>query len=400
MKNKNHSLFYLQTAMYNCVNIIIGGSVFQTFMLENGISEAKVSLYVSVLQILQTALMLILSKAVENIKNVLKGIAICLWSFLIMLFTMLFICINNGISPNSKYIIIYISSIIFYIFYSVYTILSYKQPHHIMDIRDYGRVTGQAGVYVGVLGTAVTAVITFALGKYKYFTTMTVVVLLGVVFSVVAGLISFVYERKDVKDISKQLDKINIFKYKPFYQLLIPNFMRGVSQGVINLVVVIGYFCKILDSASATLLVTLSQIATLVSCQSYVYFAKKGKNGILALISSIALVVTMPVMVFGGTKAVFAVFYFIAFFFNTYICYSVPTIVAENIDYNCLGQYTAWRNALFTLGIAVGGAMVPFLLSFVGGIGTLIVGGIAMLPCGIGYYIFENSQKKMKKEGN
>ena len=82
------------------------------------------------------------------------------------------------------------------------------------------------------------------------------------------------------------------------------------------------------------------------------------------------------------------------FFFNNYISYGVPVIVAENIDYNCLGQYTAWRMALFTGGVAIGGVLVPILLELIGGSGTLLVSGLAMLPCGVGYYLFDRQCKK------
>ncbi len=393
MKNKNNILFYLQMATYNCASIIAIGSVFQAFMLESGIDESSVSFCVSTFQIIQTLTTLLLSKWAENIKNVLRAVAVCLWSFIIILSPMLLICIEQNIPVKAKFIILFASGGVFYLIFGIHNILSYKQPHHIMDIKDYGRVSGQSGVYLGILGAVVSAAITLALGRYEYFSTMTVVIIIGIVLSLISGLIGFAYKPIEAKNIIKNTEKINIFRYKPFYQLLIPNFLRGVSTGVINLVAVIGYYCKILDSSTAAVLVTLSQIATLIGCQSYASFAKRNKNGILCLASGVALCITMPLMTAGNTKTLFALFYFITFFFNNYISYAVPVIVAEHIDYNCLGQYTAWRMGLFTLGVSVGGAIVPFLLEAVGATTTLLIGGLAMLPCGIGYYIFEKRQR-------
>lgn len=99
-------------------------------------------------------------------------------------------------------------------------------------------------------------------------------------------------------------------------------------------------------------------------------------------------------MLAGGAKTVFIIFYFISFLFVNYINLAVPVAVAEYIDYNCLGQYTAWRMALFTLGVSLGGLVVPILLNSVGGFVTLLICGITMLPCGIGYYIFEKNRRK------
>ena len=51
-----------------------------------------------------------------------------------------------------------------------------------------------------------------------------------------------------------------------------------------------------------------------------------------------------------------------------------------------------------TLGISVGSLLVPVLLDAVGTTVTLLVGGLAMLPCGIGYFLFERSGKNKNAE--
>lgn len=393
-KSKNLFLYYLQYSTYSCINLIAVGAVFQTFMLECGIDETRVSLCISALQIIQTLTMLFIAKAAENIKSVLKTIAICLFSHSLLLSSMLFICLKQNISINTKYIILFAAGVIFNLFFSLYNILSYKQPHHIMNIRDYGKASGQSGVISGALGVLTTASMSFALSRFSYFRTMTIICIIGLVLTAISSLISFVYTPLKFDDTKNQIEKINIFHYKPFYQLLIPNFMRGISTGMFNLIAVIGYYCNVLDSTAATILVTLSQIAMLISCQSFSFLAKKRKTALLCLISSIALLIFLPLMLLGNSKILFLGFYFIVFFFLNYIAYGVPVIVAEHIDYNCLGQYTAWRMGLFTLGVALGGALVPVLLKFVGGMATLAICGAAMLPCGIGYYIFEKSKAK------
>ena len=186
--------------------------------------------------------------------------------------------------------------------------------------------------------------------------------------------------------------KINIFKYKPFYQLIVPNFARGFSLGILNLITVIGYSCKIIDSSSAGIIATVMQIATLISCQTYAIIVRKCKNGKLIILASVVFCIVAPMITLFGKAPLFYLFYFIAYFFINFVAYAVPVLVATHIEYSVLSQYTAWRMALFTLGTAIGSAVVPFLLNTLGATGTLIVSGVTLLPCGIGYYMFERKK--------
>lgn len=392
--SRNIILYYIGQAAYGCVTLMAMGTIFQSFMLECGISETKVSLCVSVIQIVQTLTMLLMSKFAENIKNIFSTVAICLFAQVLPLGAMLFICINNGVSVESRYILLFASGLILSFFMGIYSILCYKQPFHIMNISEYGKVTALMGVISGILCTAVSGAISFALKGSPYFSTMSIVCIIGIVLAIVSGAVNFGYVKLNVNQSQKADKKINIFRYKPFYKLLIPNIARGISTGIFNLTAVIGYYCNILDTASAALLVTLSQVAAIVSCLTYAYFASKRKSGMVCLVSSIALVILLPFMTVSKSLLMFELFYFLGFFFLNYITNAVPVIVAENVDYNCIGQYTAWRMALFTGGIAIGGALVPLLLKFAGGTLTLLICGILMLPCGIGYYSFERQSRK------
>ncbi len=393
-RNKNHNIYYLQYSTYIIINLIAAGTIFQTFMLECGVSEAKVSLCVSTFQLLQTFTTLVLSKPAENIKKVLKASALCLFSHVLPLIVMLFLCLKNDLAVNTKYVLLFVFGAIHFVFMGLYSIVCYKVPYHIIDIRDYGEVSGQAGVIGGILGVGVSFTITRAIAKFDYFPTMAIVCILAIVLSIISAGTNFKFKAVKAKKITDTSKKINIFRYKPFYQLLIPTLVRGISTGIFNLMAVIGYHCEVIDSKTATVLVILSQISGFISCQSYAFIAKKHINGLLCLVSSIALAVVLLFMCVGNSSTVFLSLYFVAFFFMNYINYSIPVIVAEFIDYNCLGQYTAWRMGLFTLGSSVGGALVPVFLKYFGAVGTLILCGILMIPCGLGYYIFERNSKR------
>lgn len=397
IKNKNRLIFFLENMFYSCANLLATGTVIQTFMLEIGINESKVSFYISAMQVIQTLIMLLISKAVENIKNVFSGLAVAYSAYIPFFAVMLYLCISNGITLETKYIIIFIVGFVLNSFYGVISTLSYKLPHKIMDIKNYGSMIGQSGVISGIACILITAVMSLFIEKFSYFSVMSAVSIAGIVFGFLAVVLCFMFtpisnEIKGNSDI-----KINIFKYKPFYQLIIPNFMRGFNYGIVNLITVIGYYCNILDSDSASIVAIITHVAMLLSSQSYVFLAKKCANGLLCLISSVIVCIVAPFMVLTGIKSIFYILYFVIFLFVNYISISIPVLVAEKIDYNCLGQYTAWRMALFTFGIGAGGVVVPLLLKYVGAIGTLVVCGIAVLPCGIGYYMFERQSKIQEK---
>lgn len=358
-------------------------------MLECGISNGNVATYVSVLQISQTALMLALSGVIEKIKNVLRASLFALLSFVIVFAAMLLVCFNPSFSPDVKYIILFAGGFAVNVALGFYNILSYKIPHHIMSIKDYGWITGISGIFSCVIGAAFSYLLGYFTKKYPYFSAMSAFVIFGIIITLSLTVIFKNFKRLTPSQSKKSEGSVNIFRYKPFYQLLAPNVLRGVSFGIYNLIAVIGFDAGIIDSAGAAILVSVSQIASIISYQIYIPFATHSKNGILCLVSCICFAVSLPFMM-SGTLA-FYVFYFISFLFVNFINVTIPTIVAQHIEYRCLGQYTAWRMGLYTLGIAVGSGLVPFLLRF-GGVVTLAICGVAMIPCGLGYFIFEKKQ--------
>ena len=390
MKNRNNLVFYLQATIYNCAFLFISGSIVQSFMLESGINESKVSFYVSALQIIQVIVMLVISGLVENIKNIFKSLAFSYYAQCIMVAGMLFFALKQDINVTVKYVVIFSLSIISSLFLGVVNILTYKLPYHIINVKDYGRITGQSGVIVGIAGAAFSGALSLFLGKYKYFDVMTVFLFLAIVMFLATGILMKAYKpiEPDTPNEEKGT-KINIFKYKPFYILLAPNFFRGFSFGIYNLAAVIGYYEKALDGRGAGLLVTLSQIATIIACQTYAFLVRRYKNNIIILVSTIGYCLLVPLMLMGNNQIIFLIFYFISYFLIVYPTYAIPVMITEHIDYNCLAQYTAWRMGIYTLGVAVGGMCVPLLLGWFGGMGTLLVCSMTFIPCGLGYYLFE-----------
>lgn len=398
MKDKscNYILYLFYYTMYNCMMALATGSVIQTFLMESGIGEREVSFYCSALQVFQLTAMLLMSRTADSVKNIRKGVALTMAAFIPFFVTLFSICTASGILTQMKYAIIFIVSIFLNLALGFHSIFSYKLPHHIMNIKDYGKVSGQAGVVSGIVCMLLSIFMNILLSKYAYFGTMNVFWVLGILMGILTSLLCLKFRTVSDSVSLSVGEKINIFRYKPFYQLIIPNFSRGFSTGILNLITLIGYTCNILDSAEASIIVVLTQAATLLSCQSYSLLIGRYRNGTLLLVSAVIFCIAISFAVVGNSTWIFLACYFLAYFFINHINYAVPVLVANCIDYNCLGQYTAWRMVLHTLGVAVGGACVPFLLEYVGATGALLVCGVTAFPCGIGYYWFEKQVIKQK----
>ena len=150
---------------------------------------------------------------------------------------------------------------------------------------------------------------------------------------------------------------------------------------------VIGYSAGILDKSSAATFAVILQVAAMAGCFIYAFIAQKINDGKLIFLSSIAVAVLTPFMMVGKSKIVFfTVFFFANIAFN-FIAYGVPTAVTKIVHYNCIGQYSAWRMVIHTLGVAVGGVAVTYLMELFGIYVTLIIAGACQVVSGAAYYI-------------
>ena len=71
--NNGNNLKYLTRGVIGSMAaIFINGSILQAFMLENGISEKNVAFFVSILQVVQVSVMLLVSPIVDKFKNIVK----------------------------------------------------------------------------------------------------------------------------------------------------------------------------------------------------------------------------------------------------------------------------------------------------------------------------------------
>ena len=339
--------------------------------------------------------MTLASKAVENMKNMIRVSAILPLLHIPLLASLIFFC-RIPSDPSIVYGVVLGTGLVAAASYGLHGVLSYKLPYKIMDIKEYGRILGVSGVFLGLASTLFSFIITyFTSEKYSYLEVMTLFFASGIVLFVLNLIVAGSYT--EVEDLSKSNDsneKINIFKYKPFYILLAPNLFRGFHTGVWAVILVIGSSSGIIGGESGALLSGLLQLALMIGCFIYSRIATKIDDGTLIFTASLATAIGAPLMLAGKNPTVFFGVYLLVSLFKNFIDYGVPTAVTKIVDYRCIGQYSAWRMVLHTLGTALGGIAVPYLMSFFGAVGTLIFAGALQAMSGAVYFWYTNFYMK------
>ena len=392
----NNFIYGLNVVLYNHAALtLITGSVLQSFMLESGISEQQVASFVSVLQIVQAIIMLFCSGLIDRMKSLIKMTALMQLSTLPMYIVLVAFSIWSDTPVDLKYWCIMLIGIAVNIMISMNSITSYKLPFHIMDMRSYGRIIAFSGAAGSLCGMLISLSMTYSLARWDYFNVMGIIFAAGGISTILASF--FMFRMKEIGSLPKNKNngpRKNLFLYRPFYLLLIPNLLRGIGTGILGLAVMIGYYYDILDSATSSYLVVVTNIASVAGNYAFGLLAKnEGKReGILLVVSTTFLAILLPFMLVGKNLWIFLGVYALIYFLSLFMSNAVPVMVLRIVDYDTVGQYTAWRMMIHTSGTAIAGFICIPMLELFGGILTLAIAGMMMLICAVSYYIIEKQK--------
>jgi len=378
----NKIKFFLQTVFATIVNTVVVGSVLQTFMLEKDISEDSVGLYFSVMQVIQILTILFFSKLADRIKNVIKAYGVLYLMYIPFILVLICLCFYDS---EGVLLPIMIFGIVANLAMGLSNILTYKLPYHIMDMKNYGSWNGIAGLLSSVIAFLFSFMMTFLQKKFEYITAVKYIYIATLVLAVLAAVVTFSMKRVESNNIKKSGDtnNISLLKYKPFTVMVIPNLLRGFNSGIVSMAVIIGYFVGLLDSFSASVLLIVTQVASVLGYVVYTWFA--GREKTMLLVCSIVMLLSLPGMIMKDTTVFLAV-YGIAQMMITIIGVAVPTAVVRLIDYEVAGQYNGGRMLLHTAGTFFASLLCSTMLKTIGPPATLIVAGFAQLVSGVWYF--------------
>lgn len=400
MKNRNELKIFLADGLFVPAQMMVNGAVVQSFMLESGIAESKVSILVCMMQIVQVLIMILCSKAIDKLKYIIPLTAFSELAHIIMPLALFTYCQFPHIDSEKKFLCIFGVGFAVSIPQGIYSVLAYKLPYSVMNVERYGTVTAISGLVAGISGLVMSTGMSFSLGYGAYFEVMSLFFIGATIMIILAA--SLTFNMKMVNEVfetrSRKEKKINLFFYRPFYQLVLPHLLRGICSGVYTIMPTIGYYYGIIDSISTGYLIILTNIATFVSCYLYSFWARiKRINGKLILTSSVAICFCLPATLIANSTWIFLLMYFIGYFFVVIVNYATPTLITEIVDYKVMGQYSAWRMVLHTIGMGIASLICVPLLEVFGGIITLIIAGSFQLFAGIGYFMTERYRENKKQ---
>jgi predicted MFS family arabinose efflux permease len=197
----------------------------------------------------------------------------------------------------------------------------------------------------------------------------------------------------------KSNGKINLFTYKPFISLALPNVMRGFALGIASMGITIGYYTELIDGVSANYVIIMTNALSIVGSFAFSKIARLVRDKHVIFICSLVIAILLPLMTLAGTN-LFIVIYGVLYLFLVILNNAVPVTVTKIIDPEVAGQYSGGRMLLNTLGTSLAGFVCVPMFRAIGVVPTLVISGLMQIVSGLGYYIvLIGIEKKKKAEG-
>ena len=385
----NVKKYCIYTTIYNVGFTFCTGANMQTFLIQAGFSAEQVYVLNSLMQIMQVAMMLVLTFLSGRIKGVKTVTSISYLSLSLLTGVFLLGAINPELIKRGYVIAVFIVAGISYVGVGLYTILSYCLPYYTIDMKDYGKVTGISTAIAGGVSFLMSLAYSLLLSKFSYMKTTAAFFVIAIVCFIITSIVCASMRVKNAetnKEDRKRNDIISVFKNKNTYILLLPNFTRGLSIGIFNVIATIAISTSILNETTSSYVNVILQIATFAGNVFFAFAYKKFSSKNLLMIATLGLCVSFPLSLELGIVGFFCCFT-IASFFRFVIDTAIPIVITEIIPEEQIGPYTSIRLLVFTGAQAVATLLITPLNTAIGYTGVLIFATVMMLACGVTYYI-------------
>jgi predicted MFS family arabinose efflux permease len=368
----------------------------QTFLIQAGFSAQQVYLLNSLMQVMQVAMMLVLTFLSGKIKRVKTVTSISYLSLSLLTVVFLIGAINPELIKHGYVIAVFIVAAISYVGVGLYTILAYCLPYYTIDMKDYGKMTGISTAIAGGASFLMSLAYSILLSKFSYMKTTAAFFVIAIICFVLTSIVCASMRAKTVEaseEGQSRNDVTAVFKNKNTYILLIPNFTRGLSVGIFNVIATIAISTSILNETTSSYVNVILQIATFTGNMFFALAYKKFSTKNLLLLATLGVCVSFPLSLEFGVIGFFCCFA-IASFFRFVIDIAIPVIITEIIPEEQIGPYTSIRMLIFTGAQAVATLIITPLNAMIGYTGVLIFATVMLFICGIMYYAVARSIKK------
>ena len=375
---KNTLRYTVGVISYQLTLLTMGATLLQSYLIERGFSEESTGFFFSSMRAVQVAVILLTMFAAERCRRPRIPTAfVCLGAIPLALY---FLLLPEGVGISA--LPLYLLGGVLNVAFGVYNILSYRLPYAVMDMRDYGRISGLAGA-VSALLTLLASLAISLLGEIVAFDTlMRTAFAATAVFALVGFLATLTLRETPLALPDPSEGRPSLLRYRPFTALIPATLLRGLSAGIVALAATLGYMAGLLDSRSASLMVILTGVVTMLGGFAYTFLTTRVAPRPLLLVACTGAALTLPLMPLGGTPLFLAAFS-LATFFITLVDYAVPVTVTRFVDHGMISRYTGGRMLLHNLGITLSGFLGVWLSERIGILLPLVLAGGMLLAFGL-----------------
>ena len=391
----NIKKYCIYTTLYNVGFTFCTGAIMQTFLLQAGFLADQVYVLNSLMQIMQVAMMLVLTFLSGKIKRVKLVTSISCLSLSLLTAVFLVGAINPELIKQGYVIAVFIAAGVSYVGVGLYTILSYCLPYYTIDMEDYGKMTGISVAIAGGVSFLVSLVYSILLSKFSYMKTTATFFVIAIICFIFTGIVCASMRARAVemnREDKEASDVMAVFKNKNTYVLLIPNFARGLSIGIFNVIATIAISTSILNETTSSYVNLILQIATFIGNMFFAFAYKKRSTKNLLLLATLGVCISFPFLLELGVVGFFCCFA-VASFFRFVMDTAIPVIITEIIPREQIGPYTSIRMLIFTGAQAVATLLITPLKNAIGYTGVLIFASVMLFICGVTYYAVARSVK-------
>jgi len=392
----NIKKYCIFTTIYNVGFTFCTGAIMQTFLMQTGFSARQVYLLNSFMQMMQVAMMLVLTFLSGKIKRVKTVTSISHLSLSLLAGVFLMGAINPALIKSGYVIAVFIVAGISYVGVGLYTILSYCLPYYTIDMKDYGKMTGISTAMAGGVSFLMSLAYSLLLSKFSYMKTTAAFFVIAIACFILTSIVCASMREKTVETNHEDRegnDLIAVFKNKNTYVLLIPNFARGLAVGIFNVIATIAISTSILNETTSSYVNVILQIATFAANVFFAFAYKKLSTKNLLLLATVGVCISFPFSLEFGIISFFCCFT-IASFFRFVMDTAIPVIITEIIPKEQIGPYTSIRMLIFTGAQAVATLLITPLNTAIGYTGVLIFATVMLLICGVTYYAVAKGVKQ------
>lgn len=350
MKKYSNPIFSTcKDALHSAAMLFVNGSMLQLFLSYKGLSSAEIGTITSIIQIVTTAVTLLMSNLAERCGNFMKtSIRLVLGQSLLFLLYLPLAAITD-LSVTAVFWTILALVVLQTTLYACKTILDYKIMYHIVPLNQFSSYLAINGISIGLFGMIASAIystlLDFYPGERSYLICM-------IIASACLFGSTFCFSKMrpinldPVPENTASKPKVPVRKVllsKQFLYLLVPNCLRGINYGIFASMTLIA-IASGLTHAEAARMSVMSSMGYIIASLLYFFMSKYLKPARTGLIGSLAMCVCF-FQTMGGTNW-FLALYFISYIGKCLMDNDIVVLVMHFVDSEIAGVYNAWRNLL------------------------------------------------------